>query len=126
MTGLFKSLKSLFSSKNVYSFVVAKSFKGFRKFPMEVNLDPEAKKNNLKFKNVDVAGMTLEFRDISADRIDVYLDNIKIGYLWEQKGLNELRNNMIAEFSVKFEEDHVYDADKSETRFRAHLLAKYK
>ena len=65
MTGLFSSLKSKVFGQKEYSFVVAKSFKGFKKFYMEVNLDPEAKENNLKFKDIKTDGMPLVFKDIA-------------------------------------------------------------
>lgn len=126
MTGLFSSLKSKVFGQKEYSFVAAKSFKGFKKFYMEVNLDPEAKENNLKFKDIKTDGMPLVFKDIAQDRIDVYLNNIKIGFICDGNRLADLRENKVTDFAVKFEEDHVFDADSSETRFRAHLLAKYK
>lgn len=126
MAGLFQSLKSMISGPKTYSFVVAKSFKGFKKFPMEVNLDVEAKENNEKFKNTKTAGMTLIFKDVAQDRIDVYLSDLKIGFISNPKGITELRNDKISDFGLKFEEDHVFDADTSEVRFRAHLFANYK
>lgn len=127
MTGLFNQFKKLMSKEpTVYSFTQAKSFRGFKKFPMEVNLDPLAKANNLKFKNVDLTGMLIVFKDVAADRIDVFLNDIYIGYVHEQDRLKDLRNNKISDFHIKFEEHRVFDASHEEIRFRGHLLAKYK
>lgn len=126
MSGLFNQLKNaLLKEPKTYSFTQTKSFKGFKKFPMEVNLDPKAKANNLIFRDVDLSGMPILFKDISPDRIDVFLNDIYIGYICEKDRLSDLRNNKISDFHVKFEEDRVFDATTEEIRFRAHLLAKY-
>ena len=126
MSGLFSKLKNVFSKEpQTYSFTQTKSFKGFKKFPMEVNLDPVAKANNLKFKDADLAGMSIVFKDVAPDRIDVFLNDMYIGYIWEKDRISDLRNNKISDFHVKFQEDRVFDATTEEIRFRAHLLTKY-
>lgn len=124
MARFLNFLKTMISGKE-YSFTVAKSFRGFKSFPMEVYLDQEARDNNYLFRSVNVVGMPLVFKDVSPDRIDVILNNLKIGYISEDKCLKALRGNQISDFGIKFEEDHIFDAEKSEYRYRAHLFAKY-
>lgn len=127
MAGLIRKFIKVISKKpTYYTFVQTKSYKGFKKFPMEVNLDPQARSNNLKFKDTDLNDMPIVFKDIATDRIDVFLNDIFIGYIREQDKLADLRNNKISDFHVKFEEDRIFDAIHEEIRFRAHLLAKYK
>ena len=110
----------------VYSFTNTKNFRGFKKFAMEVNLDPAARDNNLSFRDADVTGAQIDFYDVAPDRINVHLNGVYIGYIYKQDGLDALRSGRIMDFHVKFEEDHVFDANHEEWRFRAHLLAKYK
>ena len=127
MAGLFNQLKNLLSKEpTLYSFTQTKSFKGFKRFPMEVNLDPQARANNLKFKDINLTDMPIVFKDTAPDRMDVFLNDIYIGYIREQDKLADLRNNKISDFYVKFEEDRIFDATHEEIRFRAHLLAKYR
>ena len=130
MSGLFNQIRGLFAKDQadikVYSFTQAKSFRGFKKFPMEVAIDPEAKANNETFRDVDISGASIDFYDVAPDRINVKLNGIYIGYISKQDRISDLRSGNIIDFHVKFEEDHIYDADHEEYRYRAHLLAKYK
>ena len=62
MAGFLNFLKTMISGKE-YSFTVAKSFRGFKSFPMEVYLDQEARDNNYLFRSVNVVEMPLVFKD---------------------------------------------------------------
>lgn len=128
MAGLFDMFKKPKAQEPVKigSFVNTKSFRGFKKFPMEVNIDPIAKQNNETFSGVDVSGAVLDFYDGAPDRINVHLNGVYIGYISQSDRINDIRSGRITDFHVKFEEDHVFSGDRDEYRFRAHLFAKYK
>lgn len=130
MGGLFNQLKGLFSKDQeeikYYSFTQPKSFRGFKKFPMDVAIDPEAKANNEKFRDVDISGASITFYDVAPDRINVKLNDTYIGFISKADKISDLRSGKITDFYVKFEEDHIFDGANEEYRYRAHLLAKYK
>lgn len=128
MAGLFDMFKKPKAQEPVKigSFVNAKNFRGFKKFPMEVNIDPIAKRNNEALRGVDTSGAVLDFYDIAPDKISVHFNGTYIGYISNNDRINDLRSGRITDFHVKFEEDHVFDGAHEEYRFRAHLLAKYK
>lgn len=126
MSGLFTQVKNLFSKEpTIYTFTQTKSFRGFKKFPMEVHIDPQARANNIKFKGADLTNMPIVFKEVSPEKIDVFLNDIYIGYIHEKDRLDDLRNNKISDFHIEFKEDRIFDGTHEEIRFRAHLLAKY-
>lgn len=115
-----------------YPFVLAKSFRGFKKMAMEVHFDPECRENNLLFKDVNVIGWTATFKDVAPDLIELWLDGKKIGNIRDAKNLTPIREGQISDIYLKFEEDEMITADKDgnpkvyEVRPRFHLLVKYK
>lgn len=115
-----------------YPFVLAKHFKGFKKMAMEVHFDIECRANNLFFKDVDVKGKTATFIDVAPDLIELWLDGKKIGNIREAKNIAAIRDGLISDIYLKFEEDKMITADRDgnpmvyEVRPRFHLLVKYK
>ena len=115
-----------------YPFVLAKHFKGFKKMAMEVHFDPECRKNNLLFKDVDVIGWTATFKDVAPDLIELWLDGKKIGNIREDRCIAPIRCGQISDIYLKFEDDEMVTLDKDgnpyvyEVRPRFHLLVKYK
>lgn len=107
-----------------YSYITAKHFRGFHKFPMVVFGDEEAMKNQKKFKGRDVTGLPIVFRDYG-EGAAVILDGLKIGTLYNSS-LETLRSGSVTDVYVKFEEDTIIGNNKVEKRFRAHLIVKEK
>lgn len=115
-----------------YSYTLAKHFKGFKKMPMEVHFYPECRENNELFIGVDVAGSSATFRDVDPDHIELWLQDKKIGVIEDKKSLAAIRDGLITDIYLKFEEDQMVTLDDAgnkkvtEVRHRFHLLVKYR
>lgn len=107
-----------------YTFITAKHFRGFHKLPMVVFGDTEAMNNQEKFRNRDVTGLPIVFRDYG-NGAAVILDGLKIGTLYDN-ALKTLRSGTITDVYVKFEEETVVGKKAVEKRFRAFLIVKEK
>lgn len=115
-----------------YTYTLAKHFRGFKKMPMEVHFYPECRENNKLFIGVDVAGLPATFRDVDPDHTELWLCDKKIGVIEDKKSLSAIRDGLISDIYLKFEEDQMVTLDDkgnkkvTEVRPRFHLLVKYK
>lgn len=112
-----------------YKYILAKSFRGFKKMPMEVYFDKDLAANSDRFRDVKVTGMEVVFTEKiwnNAPALEVVLDGTIIGYITVPDKIKEFKNNLIKAVYIKFEDYTVqHSPDNIEQRFRGFVYVLY-
>ncbi len=120
-------LSKLFSPKESgYSFTLESHFKGFKAFPMVVHGNQEAEKNNKYFKDADMSGKTILFKDEDPERIGIYIDNRKVGTLFDEDCIKKVRTGAFDKVYAKADTETVVEQKKTISRPRIKLFVHYK
>ena len=122
---LFKTEKPHTPSTVTISFVLAKHFKGFKKFPMVVYGNSEREQNNESLKNVSLPGRSIVFVK-NRQGVDVFIDNLFVGAIFDHGQIKALEQGTIESVFAKVEDETVIGKRKTETRHRVFLFVKYK
>lgn len=123
LLNIFNKQKSIVKE---YSYTTAKNFRGFHRFIITTHGNPEVEKNNAAFKDKDVIGHPLVFRDESENAITIWLDGLKIGVVYDEDEIKVIRSSKITDVFVKFEEETVIGKSHTEKRVKAQLFVKEK
>lgn len=110
-----------------FTYVLQKHFRGYKRFYMVVYGDKESERNNEKFSG-DLSGKEITFVESYNPKhyYAVYLDNKKIGAIFDQNEVEQLTTLMITAVYAKVEEETVIDKIQGAiTRKRIRLFVKY-
>ena len=115
-----------------FSFVLKDHFRGYKRFPISIYGDPEAVQNN-EMLSGDLSGRSIKFVEAISDAFTepkhyyiIYLDDIKVGHLFDDEQIEKLNNNQILEVYARIEEkEYLNKKKKTETEKRIKLFVKY-
>lgn len=113
----------------VYDYVQSKSFRGFKAYPIVVYGDAESEKNNELLSSVDMAGKHILFKLVKTQNhpepfLLVYIEDVKIGAVFDQNEIYAMSNSHIESVFCKFEAEKVIGNREIITRHRARLFVK--
>jgi len=112
------------------SYTLSDHFRGYKRFPMVVQGNIESENNNAAFSGTKFSGHTITFNLCkSKDNLyyfDVLIDGRKVGAIFDQDHIKELRTNKITAVYAKNDIEKVATSDGFYERNRIHLFVKYK
>lgn len=135
--GDFFKKKSTPKQPQVFEYVLANSFRGFKRYIMVVHGDQEAEKNNESFKDCVLSGKLITFTEgVSKNYKDpfllVYIDGKKVGAIFDAAEVQSMLNRKIESVYAKMEVDKVVGRKSenskelvTEIRNRVKLFVKY-
>lgn len=111
-----------------YPFTLAKSFKGFKKFPIVIHGNPEAEKNNELLKDADLRGKEILFREASTKdgrpALLVFIDGNIVGAIYDSTQIQAIASGNIESVFAKMEVQTIAGKGEVTTRNRVCLFAK--
>lgn len=126
---LFNKKKAKSEPPKEYPFILANSFRGFKKFHIVVHGNPTAEKNNALLFGEDLPGRPLVFREATtADGqayMQVLLDGALIGAIFDTEQIRSITEGKIAQVYAKPEIQTVVGRGEVDNRHRIYLFVKY-
>lgn len=112
---------------NGFSYVLAKGFRGFKRFPITIHGNQLAENNNELLKDADLRGHTLAFMPGSSPNYKepffiVLVDNLQIGSIFDTEQIQAISSGKIVEVFARPEEENVMNT----IRHRIRVFVKYK
>ena len=112
-------------------FILAKHFRGFKRFPMVVHGHKEAEENNERLKDMDFPDHTIAFRPGSSPTYKdpfylVFIDNLNVGAIFDKEHIKSIKDGKITAVYAKSEEENVASGKNIVKRHRIRLFVKYK
>ena len=129
-------LEKLFSKQqpvkpSQIKFILAKHFRGFKRFPMVVHGYKEAEENNERLKDMDFPEHIITFRSGSSATYkepfyQVFIDNLNVGAIFDREHVKSIKDGNITAVYAKSEEEDVASGKRVVKRHRIRLFVKYK
>ena len=112
-------------------FILAKHFRGFKRFPMVVHGHKEAEENNERLKDMDFPGHTIMFCPGSSPTYKdpfylVFIDNLNVGAIFDKEHVKSIKDRNITDVYAKSEEETTISKGRTDIRHRIRLFVKYK
>jgi len=127
---IFDLLKHPSKKSQEYVFTQAGGFRGFKSYPIVVYGDKESERNNELLKDIDMTSKQITFKVGKSPSYEkpfllVFIDNKKIGAIFDGKQVRAMTSGSIESVYVKFEPENIVGKDGVITRHRARLFVKY-
>ena len=116
------------SRSAIKTFIQAKGFRGFKRFPIVVYGNEIAEQNNERLSYEDMSGKRIIFKPQTGNPpfYAIYIENYRIGAIFDKEQISSIKNNKFTDVYVKFEEENVISKIGVLKTHRARLFVKYK
>lgn len=111
-------------------YTLAKGFRGFKRFPINIHGDELSEKNNELLKDKEMPGYTIIFKPGSSANYKnpfylVYIENLKIGAIFDPNQVQEIQKGLFSAVYARSEEESTISGKKIIKRHNMKLFVKY-